>query len=99
VEIDERDIVYETMRSSGPSGQNVNKVETAVRATHLPSGLSVLASDMRTQVQNKKLAKERLVMKLSAIEEGKALEQTHSVWMNHNTLERGNPVKTFKGNL
>ena len=96
---DERDIVYETLRSSGPGGQNVNKVETAVRATHLPSGLSVLASDMRTQVQNKKLARERLVMKLSAMEEEKALAQTHSVWMNHNTLERGNPMKTFKGDL
>lgn len=96
---DERDIVYETLRSSGPGGQNVNKVETAVRATHLPSGLSVLASDMRTQVQNKKLARERLVMKLSVMEEEKQMRQTHDVWMNHNTLERGNPVKRFKGDL
>ena len=94
-----RDIVYETLRSSGPGGQNVNKVETAVRATHLPSGLSVLASDMRTQVQNKKLARERLVMKLSVMEEEKQMRQTHDVWMNHNTLERGNPVKRFKGDL
>ena len=96
---DEHDIVYETLRSSGPGGQNVNKVETAVRATHLPSGLSVLASDMRTQVQNKKLARERLVMKLSVMEEKKQMRQTHDVWMNHNTLERGNPVKRFKGDL
>ena len=96
---DERDIVYETLRSSGPGGQNVNKVETAVRATHLPSGLSVLASDMRTQIQNKKLARERLVMKLSVMEEEKQMRQTHDVWMNHNTLERGNPVKRFKGDL
>ena len=98
-QIEERDIVYDTTRSSGPGGQNVNKVETAVRATHVPTGLSVLASDMRTQVHNKKLAKERLLMKLSAIEEEKAIAQTHTVWMNHNTLERGNPVKTFKGDL
>lgn len=96
---DEHDIVYETLRSSGPGGQNVNKVETAVRATHLPSGLSVLASDMRTQVQNKKLARERLVIKLLVMEEEKQMRQTHDVWMNHNTLERGNPVKRFKGNL
>ena len=96
---DEHDIVYETLRSSGPGGQNVNKVETAVRATHLPSGLSVLASDMRTQVQNKKLARERLVMKLSVMEEEKQMRQAHDVWMNHNTLERGNPVKRFKGDL
>jgi peptide chain release factor len=74
-------------------------VETAVRAIHVPTGITVLASDERTQIQNKKLARERLIIKLSAIEEEKLLQQTHDVWMNHNTLERGNPVKKFKGDL
>ena len=97
--INESDITYETLRSSGPGGQNVNKVETAVRAIHAPSGTTVLASDMRSQLQNKKLARERLIMKLSAIEEEKQMQQTHEIWMNHNTLERGNPVKKFKGDL
>lgn len=97
--INQRDITYETLRSSGPGGQNVNKVETAVRATHNPSGISVVASDMRSQSQNKKLALERLVMKLSVIEEAKQMQHIHDVWMNHNTLERGNPVKKFKGDL
>lgn len=97
--INERDITYETLRSSGPGGQNVNKVETAVRATHHPTGVSVLATDMRFQTQNKRLALERLIMKLSAIEDEKIERQTQSVWMNHNTLERGNPVKKFKGDL
>lgn len=98
-EVNEKDIIYETLRSSGPGGQNVNKVETAVRAIHVPSGITVLASDMRSQTQNKKLARERLIMKLSALEEEKQMQQTHDVWMNHNTLERGNPVKKFKGSL
>lgn len=97
--INERDVAYETLRASGPGGQNANKVETAVRAIHIPTGLTVLASDMRSQTQNKKLARERLIMKLSAIEEEKQMQQTHDVWMNHNTLERGNPVKKFKGDL
>ena len=97
--ISDRDIVYETLRASGPGGQNVNKVETAVRATNIPSGISVLASDMRSQVQNKKLSLEHLTIKLSAIEEAKLMQQTHDVWMNHNLLERGNPVKKFKGDL
>ena len=54
---------------------------------------------MRSQSQNKKLARERLIMKLSAIEEEKQMLQTYEIWMNHNTLERGNPVKKFKGDL
>jgi protein subunit release factor B len=55
-----RHVIVETYRSSGPGGQRKNKTETAVRLTHLPSGITVIATEYRSQAQNRKLAFERL---------------------------------------
>lgn len=99
LDIKDEDIEYQTMRSGGHGGQNVNKVESAVRAIYKQTGLTVVCSDERSQVQNKKLAKERLLLKLAQETEQKKAEQDRIVWMNHNMLERGNPVKTFRGSL
>ena len=98
-EIDERDITYETSRSGGKGGQNVNKVETAVRATHIPSGMSVRCSDERSQVQNKARARERLLLKLRERNDSAVADARNAQWSQHDTLERGNPIKRFSGSL
>jgi protein subunit release factor B len=53
-------VTVETYRSSGPGGQRKNKTETAVRLKHLPSGITVIATEQRSQAQNRELAFERL---------------------------------------
>jgi protein subunit release factor A len=55
-----RQIVVETYKSSGPGGQRKNKTETAIRLTHLPTGITVIATEYRSQAQNRQLAFERL---------------------------------------
>jgi protein subunit release factor A len=55
-----KEVGIETYRSRGPGGQRKNKTETAVRLTHLPSGITVTATEHRSQAQNRKLAFERL---------------------------------------
>lgn len=95
--LNERDLRFESQRSGGPGGQNVNKVESAVRLTHLPTGLSVLAQEERSQLRNRQLALARLSALLQSQDQSRAQAAEQSRWQAHHALERGNPVKTFKG--
>jgi peptide chain release factor len=92
----EKDVTYQTMRASGPGGQHVNKTESAVRATHRPSGISVTASDERSQYMNKNAATERLRNKLLSRHVGEISAQQKDQWLEHQSLERGNAAKVFK---
>ena len=97
VSISENDIQYLAMRSSGAGGQHVNKVSSAIRATHISTGIAVVAMDSRSQHQNKKLATERLLKKL---EDEKLIQLKDHVgrqWENQLKIERGNPVRIFTG--
>ena len=60
-------VIVETYRSSGPGGQRKNKTETAVRLKHLPSGITVIATEHRSQAQNRELAFERLIRRLERL--------------------------------
>ena len=95
--ISEKDIQYQAMRSSGAGGQHVNKVSSAIRATHLPSGLSVVSMDSRSQHQNKKLATERLLEKFKVFELEMIKKQASQQWENQLNVARGNPKRTFNG--
>lgn len=98
-EIREADIVYETSRSGGKGGQNVNKVETAVRAVHIPSGVAVRCTEERSQYQNRALARKRLILKLFNMRKEAESEARTERWSMHDNLQRGNPVRRFTGKL
>lgn len=96
-QINESDIQYQAMRSSGAGGQHVNKVSSAIRATHIPTGISSVCMDSRSQHQNKKTAKERLLLKLEEEKVKKLKSQFQTTWMNQTQVQRGNPIRIFEG--
>ena len=69
LEISESDLREIFARSSGPGGQNVNKVSTAVTLRHLPTGISVTVQDSRSQAVNRRLARERLLEAIESVRE------------------------------
>lgn len=93
----DRDIVYETMRASGPGGQHVNKTESAVRATHTPSGLVAVSREQRSQAANKKVARLKLALALQARRDAQADDAKEAMWAKNHALERGNAVRTYEG--
>jgi peptide chain release factor len=97
IEIRPDDLERQTFRSGGPGGQHQNKTESAVRATHIASGLSVVAREERSQHRNKALALERIAALLRLQGELQAITAQNDAHAAHDRLERGHPVKRFKG--
>ncbi|QTE22477.1 peptide chain release factor H [Polaribacter cellanae] len=97
LEINENEIQFQAIRSSGAGGQHVNKVSSAIRAKHISTGIQVLVMDSRSQHQNKKIAIQRLQQKIAEFNSIQQKEQLKNQWENHQEIERGNPVRVFKG--
>jgi len=91
------EIKIESMKASGSGGQHVNKTESAIRVTHLPTGIVAIAKEERSQHFNRKLALSRLYEKLKQENADIELKQQQDIWSYHNKLERGNPIRTYKG--
>ena len=94
---DLRSIRWETMRASGPGGQHVNRTESAVRLTHLPTGIQVTASEERSQHRNRALALARLARRIADANAEQHSKEREQRWRAHQTLVRGNPVRVFRG--
>jgi peptide chain release factor len=92
-----QDVRFEAFRAGGPGGQHQNKTESAVRVTHIASGLSVVAREERSQHRNKALALERIAAMLRLQGEMAAITAQSDAHAAHDRLERGRPVKRFKG--
>ncbi|KEJ95988.1 peptide chain release factor [Pseudosulfitobacter pseudonitzschiae] len=95
--IQPHEVTFESFRAGGPGGQHQNTTDSAVRATHRPTGLTATAREMRSQHRNKALAMERLHALMSAQAAADDEERKGDQNQLHNTLERGNPVRCFKG--
>ena len=88
---------YEALRASGPGGQHVNKTDSAIRATHLASGLSVKVQTERSQHANKRLAGQLLASKLLARAQARMEDDKSARRASHLQGERGNAARVFVG--
>ena len=93
------DVKYETFKSSGPGGQYVNTTDSAVRATHKPTGITVVAREERSQHMNRKLAYKRLQLELWDYYNTRLLEEKKRNWDYHNEITRGNEKLTVRFNF
>ena len=90
-------MVFDTFRSGGKGGQNVNKVETGVRAIYPPTGQAVVCTEERSQHANKQKAVARLRELIKQANSDRKAEEKNDNWRCHTRLERGNAQMQFVG--
>jgi len=97
LKINPSDIRVETFRSSGPGGQNVNKLETAVRVIHIPTGMAVAAQSERSQAQNKEKAMQLLASRLAQKMENAKIKELSELKVENRpgSIEWGSQMRSY----
>lgn len=95
IEIRQEDLKVDTYRSSGAGGQHVNKTESAIRITHIPSGIVVACQVERSQVQNRERAMQMLYSKLAEKEEREEMEKLASIRGEVKKIEWGSQIRSY----
>jgi peptide chain release factor 2 len=95
VKIDDKDIRIDTYRSSGAGGQHVNKTDSAIRITHIPTGVVVTCQNERSQFQNKDMAMKMLKSKLYDLEMKKRQEKENATLAAQKKIEWGSQIRNY----